>query len=162
MDSAERFLTWFGKKAKQPTQRAPAEKTGTGNSGSLGLPKHYLLLNEIGSGGMGVLYKAIDTRLHRPVVVKAIRDSLFSDPDLVRRFRKEALATASIDHPYICKIYELLETEGRTLIVMEYVEGETLEQVLDDLEKLRAIEINEEDGSIWKNEYLVIKSSAGI
>ena len=130
MDSAERFLTWFGKKAKQPTQRVPAEKSGAGTSGSLGLPKHYLLLNEIGSGGMGVLYKAIDTRLHRPVVVKAIRDSLFSDPDLVKRFRKEALATASIDHPYICKIYELLETEGRTLIVMEYVEGETLEQVL--------------------------------
>jgi len=127
MDSAERFLTWFGKKGRQPTHKAPSEKT---EPSPLGLPKHYLLLNEIGSGGMGVLYKAIDTRLHRPVVVKSVRDSLLVDPEVVRRFRKEALATAAIDHPYVCKIYELLENEGRTLIIMEYVEGETLEQVL--------------------------------
>jgi serine/threonine protein kinase len=127
MDAAERLLTWFGKKARQPTQKAPPEKP---EASPLGLPKHYLLLNEIGSGGMGVLYKAIDTRLHRPVVVKSVRDSLLVDPEVVDRFRKEALASAAIDHPYVCKIYELLEIEHRTLIVMEFVEGETLEQVL--------------------------------
>lgn len=87
---------------------------------------HYRILERIGQGGMGVVYRGWDTRLERPVAIKQIHERLLHDPSAVRRLRKEALAAASIDHPYICKVYELLEHDGQTLIVMEYVEGETL------------------------------------
>jgi serine/threonine protein kinase len=85
----------------------------------------------LGSGGMGVVSKAIDTRLNRPVALKAIRDSSPENTDAVLRLRAEALAAASLDHPYICKIYELLETGSATIVVMEFVEGETLGDILD-------------------------------
>jgi serine/threonine protein kinase len=73
---------------------------------------------------MGVVHKAIDTRLNRPVAIKAIPEG--ADTTAVLRLRGEAQAAASLDHPYICKIYELLDTDAGTLIVMEFVEGETL------------------------------------
>ncbi len=89
---------------------------------------HYRVVGTLGSGGMGVVSKAIDTRLNRPVALKAIRDA--GNTDAVLRLRAEALAAASLDHPYICKIYELLETGAATIVVMEYVEGETLGDIL--------------------------------
>lgn len=95
-----------------------------------GLVNQYRVLTTIGAGGMGVVYKAIDTRLNRPVAIKAIRESEDLTSEAVLRLRAEALAAASLDHPYICKIYELLDTDSGTLIVMEYIEGETLASVL--------------------------------
>jgi serine/threonine protein kinase len=92
---------------------------------------HYRVVATLGSGGMGVVSKAIDTRLNRPVALKAIRDSDPQNTDAVLRLRAEALAAASLDHPYICKIYELLETGTATIVVMEFVEGETLGDILD-------------------------------
>ena len=91
---------------------------------------HYRVVANLGSGGMGVVWKAIDTRLNRPVALKAIRDSATGNTDAVLRLRAEALAAASLDHPYICKIYELLETGTATMVVMEFVEGETLADIL--------------------------------
>jgi serine/threonine protein kinase len=91
---------------------------------------HYRVVATLGSGGMGVVWKAIDTRLNRPVALKAINDSDSGNTDLVLRLRAEALAAASLDHPYICKIYELLETGTATMVVMEFVEGETLADIL--------------------------------
>jgi serine/threonine protein kinase len=91
---------------------------------------HYRVVASLGSGGMGVVWKAIDTRLNRPVALKAIRDTQPGSTDAVLRLRAEALAAASLDHPYICKIYELLETGTATMVVMEFVEGETLGDIL--------------------------------
>jgi serine/threonine protein kinase len=75
---------------------------------------------------MGVVHKAIDTRLNRPVAIKTIPEGSGLDTAAVLKLRAEAQAAASLDHPYICKIYELLDTNDGTLIVMEFVEGETL------------------------------------
>ena len=91
---------------------------------------HYRIIARAGAGGMGNVYKAIDTRLNRPVAIKAISDSRLRDPKAAGRLRTEALAAASLDHPYICKIYELFDTGDETLIVMEFVEGETLAGIL--------------------------------
>jgi serine/threonine protein kinase len=91
---------------------------------------HYRVVAALGSGGMGVVWKAIDTRLNRPVALKAIRDTEPGNTEAVLRLRAEALAAASLDHPYICKVYELLETGSATLVVMEFVEGETLGDIL--------------------------------
>ena len=96
-----------------------------------GLVNHYRIVGTLGAGGMGVVYKAIDTRLNRPVAIKAIAERGALDTSAALRLRREALAAASLDHPYICKIYELLETDADTLIVMEFVEGETLATVLE-------------------------------
>ena len=94
-----------------------------------GRSDHYRVVSRIGIGGMGVVYKAIDTRLDRAVAIKAIlRDPGMKDG--AARLRKEAMAAASLDHPYICKVYELIETSHEHLIVMEFVEGETLSQRL--------------------------------
>jgi len=95
-----------------------------------GLSERYRVLSTVGSGGMGVVYKALDTSLNRPVAIKAIRPNLLNE-NSARRLRAEALAAASLDHPYICKVYELIETSTETLIVMEFVEGETLASKLE-------------------------------
>ncbi|MBK9240030.1 MAG: protein kinase [Acidobacteria bacterium] len=90
--------------------------------------RRYRVEGQIGSGGMGVVYKATDTRLNRSVAIKAIHDGRFrqgGDP-----LRTEALAAASIDHPYICKVYELIEEGTEAYLVMEFVEGETLAAIL--------------------------------
>lgn len=95
-----------------------------------GLSDRYRIVATVGSGGMGIVYKAIDTSLNRPVAIKAIRPQLLDDQS-ARRLRAEAMAAASLDHPYICKVYELIETPTETLIVMEFVEGETLAAKLE-------------------------------
>ena len=89
-----------------------------------GLSDRYQVVSTLGSGGTSVVYKAIDTSLERPVAIKALGPHL-RDP-AGRHLRAEALAAASLDHPYVCRIYELIETADQTLIVMEFVEGETL------------------------------------
>jgi serine/threonine-protein kinase len=77
-----------------------------------------------------VVYKAIDLQLHRSVAVKALEERRLHQPGAALRLRTEALAAASLDHPYICKVYELVETATDTFIVMEFVEGETLSSML--------------------------------
>jgi serine/threonine protein kinase len=94
------------------------------------LPKHYQLESRVGTGGMGIVYRALDTRLNRPVAVKVIQERRLGDPAAGTRFRAEALAAASLDHPFICKVYELIESEANALLVMEFVEGETLAGML--------------------------------
>ncbi|MDQ3068167.1 MAG: serine/threonine-protein kinase [Acidobacteriota bacterium] len=95
-----------------------------------GLSERYRIVSTVGTGGMGVVFKAIDTTLNRPVAIKALRPNVL-DARAGRGLRLEALAAASLDHPYICKVYELIETPGgQTLIVMEFVEGETLSSKL--------------------------------
>jgi serine/threonine protein kinase/WD40 repeat protein len=130
LEAADQSFSMLDRPAVELQSEATIQQSAAAGDPADNTISHYRLVSRLGRGGMGIVYRAVDTRLEREVALKFLPDHLVQDPASLDRFRREARAASCINHPHICTVHDVGEQQGKPFLVMELLRGETLRERL--------------------------------